>query len=508
MTEHQDHSRHSGHGAGGPRRGDRDSRSHRGGPRSGAPRNNRSYQGRAPQQSERRLNRRSEPRIPREITPEDLAFGARVELKSLTKENADLVARHLAMVALLEEDDPQLAHEHAMAAAAHAGRLGVVRETSGITAYRIGEYALALRELRTFHRITGSDEHAALIADCERGLGRSKQALEYGHSIDTSTLSKPDRVELAIVLSGAQRDLGDLPAARRELEIPELQKDRAFAYSSRLFEAYADVLEELHDPEAAAWSRRSQIAERAWQERNGVARPPAGQDTVVDLGALLSEEDSPEPSHSERGDRPRGGSDHDRRPGRGGQDRDRGGYRSDRSGSWRRDRGGARTGGGRSGARTGGPHEGARRPGHSDGDPRSEHSRGTSHEGYRRREERSGEDRRSGSRPTRRRWDSDRSDGSGRQGGTRRGGRDDRRGSGDGDHRGQRNAEHRSGHRSDHHSGFSNRGGTSNRSGSSSRGASSWHRDDRRNGQGPRRHESGPGSSHRHGNGRRPNQDH
>ena len=46
-----------------------------------------------------------------EITPEDLDFSVRVQLKTLTAENAEMVARHLAMVSLLIEDDPQLAHK-------------------------------------------------------------------------------------------------------------------------------------------------------------------------------------------------------------------------------------------------------------------------------------------------------------------------------------------------------------------------------------------------------------
>jgi hypothetical protein len=247
--------------------------------------------GRPSERSERRRAQGDEPSLPDEIAPEDLDFRARVELKSLSKENADLVARHLAMVSILADDDPELAHRHAMAAAAHAGRLGIVRETSGLTAYRLGDYALALRELRTYRRITGSDEHAAIMADCERGLGRSQQALEFGESVDRSTLTKPARVELAIVMSGARRDLDDLPGARRELEIPELEKDRAFSYSARLFEAYADVLHDLDDPEADAWQRRSRRAAQAWAKHLGgdSAKNNGDGDTVVDLGALIED---------------------------------------------------------------------------------------------------------------------------------------------------------------------------------------------------------------------------
>ena len=87
-----------------------------------------------PGEVRRRRTAGAEPAIPAEIGPEALDFRVRVELKSLSKENADIVARHLAMVAILADDDPELAHRHALAAAAHVGRLGVVRETTGLTA--------------------------------------------------------------------------------------------------------------------------------------------------------------------------------------------------------------------------------------------------------------------------------------------------------------------------------------------------------------------------------------
>ncbi|MEZ5214574.1 MAG: hypothetical protein R2692_07705 [Microbacterium sp.] len=83
--------------------------------------------------------------LPADVTPQDLASAARNELKTLSKENAEQVARHLAMAARLIDDDPQLAHQHALAASRSAGRIAVVRETVAITAYAIGDFALAVR---------------------------------------------------------------------------------------------------------------------------------------------------------------------------------------------------------------------------------------------------------------------------------------------------------------------------------------------------------------------------
>jgi hypothetical protein len=151
----------------------------------------------------------------------------------------------LIMVGLLLDQDPELAHEHALAAADRAGRIAVVREIVGCTAYANGDFALALRELLTARRISGSNEQIALIVDSERGMGRPERALEVGRSVDRKALSAQTRVNLAIALSGARLDQGENELALAELEIPELNPASVFDYSAPLFFAYADVLEIL-----------------------------------------------------------------------------------------------------------------------------------------------------------------------------------------------------------------------------------------------------------------------
>lgn len=208
--------------------------------------------------------RHNDPEVPEEITARDLASSARNELKTLSKENAEQVARHLAMAARLIDDDPQLAHQHALAASRRAGRIAVVRETLGITAYATGDFALALRELRTYRRISGKNDQIALMVDSERGVGRPEQALETGRSVDRESLSVEVRVALAIAMSGARLDLGDLELALGELEIPELDPDRAFEWSPALFAARAAVLEDLgREDEAAFWAERAEVAASA-----------------------------------------------------------------------------------------------------------------------------------------------------------------------------------------------------------------------------------------------------
>ncbi|MFE4468467.1 hypothetical protein ACFRFH_06585 [Leifsonia sp. NPDC056824] len=211
--------------------------------------------------------RHDDPDIPADVEARDLPKEARVELKTLSKDNADWVAQHLVMAGRLIDEDPELAHRHALSAARRAGRIGVVRETLAITAYASGDFALALRELRTYRRITGSNDQIALMVDSERGVGRPDRALELGRSIDRSTLPSDVQVALAIAMSGARLDLGQEEAALAELEIPQLDPNRAFAWSPDLFHAYAEVLEALgRDADSASWRERAERAELALEE--------------------------------------------------------------------------------------------------------------------------------------------------------------------------------------------------------------------------------------------------
>ena len=202
--------------------------------------------------------------IPDHIQAKDLHPGARNELKTLQAETAELVARHLAMVADLIEEEPELAHQHAISASRRAGRIPVVRETLAATAYRIGDYALTLRELRTHRRLSGDQGNIALMVEAERALGRPQKGIETGLEADTSKLNTAQRVQLAIAMSGARLDLGQTQQALLELEIPELDPERAFSYSPELFAAYAAVLEDLgRKDEAKRWQDRAFRAEEA-----------------------------------------------------------------------------------------------------------------------------------------------------------------------------------------------------------------------------------------------------
>ena len=275
----------------GPRRSDSPGRS---GDTSGAPRRNfgprrdgapntdrgsRPPRDREPREERDDAPRHNDPAVDADALPAELDRAAWRELKALTKENAEWVAGHLVMASRVVDEDPERAHQHALAAARRAGRIPVVRETVGITAYLTGDFALALRELRTYRRLSGSNDQLPLMVDCERGLGRPDRALELAGDVVRSTLPVPVQVELAIARSGARLDMEQPQLALAELEIPQLTPDTAYSFSPALFDSYAVVLAELgRDDEAELWGQRANRAALALAQASA---PDDEEDSVV-----------------------------------------------------------------------------------------------------------------------------------------------------------------------------------------------------------------------------------
>jgi hypothetical protein len=137
--------------------------------------------------------------------------------------------------------------------------------------------------------------HLPVMADCERGLGRPDRALDMARSDEAKDLDAPGKVELAIVAAGARSDLGQLDAAVSELEIAQLDINRAFSYSPRLFRAYADALTAANRaPEAEKWNRQAIVAENAL----GVGGDE--EPDIIDLGWDEEEEAREEAREEER----------------------------------------------------------------------------------------------------------------------------------------------------------------------------------------------------------------
>jgi len=231
------------------------------------------------------------PEIPEDVTIGELDREARASLRSLSKQNAETVGRHLVMVARLFDVDPEAAYAHAAAAVARGGRVDIVREAAGLAAYRTERYAEALRELRTVRRLNGSSEHLPVMADCERGLGRPERAIALAQTPEAETLGAESRVELSIVVAGARMDLGETEAALVTLDdidltgVPRLQH-------VRVLQARADILASVgRADEAAAALEGVTPAELA----AAVGEIEIDEDVLVlDLDDLAPDEDESE----------------------------------------------------------------------------------------------------------------------------------------------------------------------------------------------------------------------
>ncbi|MBN9634484.1 MAG: tetratricopeptide repeat protein [Actinobacteria bacterium] len=180
--------------------------------------------------------------MPDDVEAKQLSPEVRRELTTLDKATADYVAKHLVMAGDLIEEDPEAALEHARAARNRASRIAAIREAVGIAAYHCGDWAQALSELRAARRMGSKSPLLALIADCERGIGRPERAIELGRSPEAEQLTGDDADELKIVLAGARCDLGQPAQALALLQNPPLDSTRTGQTAARLFYVYAETL--------------------------------------------------------------------------------------------------------------------------------------------------------------------------------------------------------------------------------------------------------------------------
>jgi tetratricopeptide (TPR) repeat protein len=214
---------------------------------------------------------------------------------------AEAVARRLVAASL--EPDAEKAYLHAQAARRLAARVGVVRESSGIAAYRAGQWADALSELRAARRLTGRATYLPLMADAERALGRPDRALELVTGPESRNVDRATAIELRIVESGIRRDQGLPEAAVAVLEVPELTRRRAGGWSARLYYAYADALLDAgREDEARDWFGRAAAADPDG-ETDATERfeelDPAVFDYLDDVDEPEEPEDGESPSDNE-----------------------------------------------------------------------------------------------------------------------------------------------------------------------------------------------------------------
>lgn len=198
------------------------------------------------------------PPLPEDITGAELDRSVSGQLKGLPEKLAARVARHLAAAGAVLEEDPETAYQHTLAARARAARLAVVREACGEAAYAAGRYGEALSELRAAKRMNGATAYLPMMADCHRALGNPAQALKLAKSPSVANFALDARAEMTLVEAGARRDMGQMDAALRVLELAPISSATREPWVTRLRYAYADALEEagrLND--ALAWFHRT-----------------------------------------------------------------------------------------------------------------------------------------------------------------------------------------------------------------------------------------------------------
>jgi tetratricopeptide (TPR) repeat protein len=192
------------------------------------------------------------------ITGKELDRSVAQQLRGLPEKLASRVARHLVAAGLTLDTDPTTAYQHTLAARARAARIAVVREACGEAAYAAGEYAEALSELRAAKRMNGSQAYLAVMADCERALGRPDRALALARNPAVADLPPALKAEMTIVEAGARRDLGEVDAALRTLENAPLRSQSREEWVVRLRYAYADTLTAAgRVDEALEWFHRT-----------------------------------------------------------------------------------------------------------------------------------------------------------------------------------------------------------------------------------------------------------
>jgi tetratricopeptide (TPR) repeat protein len=134
----------------------------------------------------------------------------------------------------------------------------VVREATGEAAYAAGHYSEALSELRAAKRMNGATDYLPIMADCHRALGQPEQALKLARSPAVANFGSAAKAEMTLVEAGARRDLGQLDAAVRILELAPVQSKSRESWVVRLRYAYADALEAAgRDTDALAWFHRT-----------------------------------------------------------------------------------------------------------------------------------------------------------------------------------------------------------------------------------------------------------
>lgn len=131
--------------------------------------------------------------------------------------------------------------------AEQAPQATAVRELLGLTYYRLGRWADAVRELEAFRQISGSTEQHPVLSDAYRGLGRHREVEDLWEELREASPAGDLVTEGRIVMAGSLADRGRLADAIGLLERAQRNVKRAQVHHLRQAYALADLYERAGD---------------------------------------------------------------------------------------------------------------------------------------------------------------------------------------------------------------------------------------------------------------------
>lgn len=132
-----------------------------------------------------------------------------------------------------------------------------VRELHGLTLYRMGRWAEAIKELDAFRALTGSYDQHPVLADCHRALRHWKKVETLWEELRQASPAGEVVAEGRIVMAGAMADRGDIRGAIALLEKARTDVKRPKLHHLRLWYALADLYERAGEiPHARELFRR------------------------------------------------------------------------------------------------------------------------------------------------------------------------------------------------------------------------------------------------------------
>ena len=126
-------------------------------------------------------------------------------------------------------------------------RSATVRELLGLSAYRVGLWEEALREMRTFRRITGDLTHTPVELDCLRALRKSPDVTKTWQMIQESEVTPETQHEARVVYAshlldeGRPRDAWAVIKPGRLVSSPSMAELRRWFVAARVAVAAGDL---------------------------------------------------------------------------------------------------------------------------------------------------------------------------------------------------------------------------------------------------------------------------